>query len=413
MPKERGADRSSPRVLDEASATATRRATKTTTDHGARPARYYRTRLGTAWLGDATDVLTRIETGSVQAIITSPPFALRRKKRYGNRPENEYIPWFMSFVNEFKRVLADDGSLVIELGGAWMNGVPVRSIYHFELLVDLVRKGGFHLAEEFYWYNKAKIPSPAQWVTVDRVRVKDAVNVIWWLSKTEKPKANNRNVLRPYSESMRKLFVRGYNRGPRPSGWSVRHQFARNNGGAIPPNLIEVGNNASRGTYYEFCNKYGHTLHPARFPREVPEFFIKFLTDPNDLILDPFGGSNMTGAVAEELGRRWVVSELRSEYLDGSLGRFDPKPSELRLLAGANPNTPVPSLPEKAEVSRRTPAKTDGTPRDEAVRTKNGAAHARRPRALDFGDAVARGLKLGLRSRSSLPSFRGKRADHL
>src|SRR5262249_14241976 len=146
--------------------------------------KYYRTRLGTAWHGDALDLLKKLEPGSVQAIVTSPPFALRRKKRYGNRAEHEYVPWFMEFADQFKRVLKDDGSLVIELGGAWLPGEPVRSIYHFELLVELVRKAGFFLAEEFYWCNRAKIPSPAQWVTVDRIRVKDAVNVIWWLSKT-------------------------------------------------------------------------------------------------------------------------------------------------------------------------------------------------------------------------------------
>ncbi len=307
------------------------------------PVRYYGTRRGTAWLGDAHELLPRLRSKSVQAIITSPPFALQRKKRYGNRPENEYVSWFLTFVDEFKRVLRDDGSLVIELGGAWLPGAPVRSIYHFELLVALVREANLHLAEEFYWYNKAKIPSPAQWVTVDRVRVKDAVNVIWWLSKTERPKANNRNVLKPYSDSMKKLVASGiYNRGHRPSGWHVRHQFARDNGGAIPPNLIEVGNNGSRGDYRDFCKSHGYALHPARFPPEVPEFFTNFLTDKGDVVLDPFGGSNVTGATAEALGRRWVTCELRREYLDGSLGRFGAAASKLRLYEGAAADTPMP-----------------------------------------------------------------------
>jgi hypothetical protein len=274
--------------------------------------------------------------------------------------------------------------------------VPVRSIYHFELLVELVRKGGFHLAEEFYWYNRAKIPSPAQWVTVKRVRVKDAVNVIWWLGKSETPKANNRNVLRPYSESMKKLFVNGYNKGIRPSGWSVRHQFARNNGGAIPPNLIEVGNNGSRGPYHDFCAEHRYALHPARFPREVPEFFTKFLTDPNDLILDPFGGSNMTGAVAEELGRRWIVSELRPEYLDGSLGRFDPKSSGLRLLSGANPNTPLPELKDATRTARTNSPKKQRKKKGLGARG-NGLVEGKQPMLFaDVAEGVARGVSRGL-----------------
>lgn len=316
-----------------------------------KPKRYYRTDLGTAWLGDALEVLKSLESESVQAIITSPPFALRTKKRYGNRPEHEYLPWFMSFVPEFKRVLKKNGSLAIELGGAWLPGAPVRSIYHFELLVKLVREGGFFLAEELYWFNRAKIPSPAQWVNVDRVRVKDAVNVIWWLSKTTTPKANNKNVLKPYSPSMTRLLANGgvYNRGKRPSGWNVGERFTQDNGGAIPPNLIEVGNNGSRGPYHVFCNEHEHELHPARFPPDVPEFLIKFLTSKNDLVFDPFGGSNVTGAVAEQLGRRWVVSELRKEYLDGSLGRFGDA-TGLRLLSGADPRTPMPRKTNKPAV---------------------------------------------------------------
>jgi len=304
-------------------------------DKPSKPVRYYKTKHGTAWLGDALDVLKSLDRRSVQAIVTSPPFALRTKKRYGNRAEHEYIDWFMSFVDEFKRVLADDGSLAIELGGAWMPGSPIRSIYHFELLVKLVRNAGFFLAEELYWFNRAKIPSPAQWVTIDRVRVKDAVNVIWWLSKSNRPKANNRNVLRPYSPSMTKLIESGgYNRGKRPSGWNVGERFTQDNGGAIPPNLIEVGNTGSRGPYHDYCREHELELHPARFPPEVPEFLIKLLTEPGDLVLDPFGGSNVTGAVAEVLGRAWVTSELRHEYLDGSVGRFDPKTTGLRLLSG-------------------------------------------------------------------------------
>lgn len=316
---------------------------QSSTEARAKPVPYYRTDLGTAWLGDAIDVLKRIKTGSVQAIITSPPFALRTKKRYGNRREDEYVPWFRTFVSEFKRVLKENGSLAIELGGAWLPGAPVRSIYHFELLVQLVREEGLFLAEELYWYNRAKIPSPAQWVNVERVRVKDAVNVIWWLSKNKTPRANNRNVLRPYSPSMTKLLASGgrYNRGKRPSGWNVGERFTEDNGGAIPPNLIEIGNNGSRGAYNAFCESQGYDLHPARFPPEVPEFLIKFLTEPGDLVFDPFGGSNVTGAAAEQLGRRWIASELSRDYLNGSLGRFEPRQG-LRLRRGARPNPPLP-----------------------------------------------------------------------
>jgi DNA modification methylase len=293
----------------------------------------YRTRLGAAYHGDSTELLTALPDASVQAIITSPPFALKRKKRYGNPAEDEYLAWFLRFIPEFRRVLTDDGSLVIDIGGAWMPGSPTRSIYQFELLISLVREEEFFLAEEFYWYNVAKLPGPAQWVTVERIRVKDTVNPIWWLSKTERPKADNRRVLKPYSESMQKLFRSGYNRGRRPSGHVVREKFTVDNGGAIPPNVIEVSNTRSFDSYQVFCRENGHTIHPARFAREVPEFFVKFLTEPGDVVLDPFAGSNMTGAVAERHDRRWLAFEKSLDYIEGSIGRFDG--DDLEWVGGA------------------------------------------------------------------------------
>jgi site-specific DNA-methyltransferase (cytosine-N4-specific) len=293
----------------------------------------YRTSLGAAYYGESEELLTAVDDGSVQAIITSPPFALKQKKRYGNPAEDEYLEWFLKFVPEFRRVLADDGSLVIDIGGAWMPGRPTRSIYQFELLIALVRDEGFHLAEEFYWYNRAKLPGPAQWVTIDRVRVKDAINPIWWLSKTTTPKADNRRVLKPYSDAMHDLFRRGYNKGRRPSGHVVRDAFAVDNGGAIPSNLIEVSNTRAFDSYQVFCRDHGHEIHPARFPREVPEFFVRLLSEPGDVVLDPFAGSNMTGAVAERHGRRWLGFDKSVDYVDGSIGRFDS--GQIKWVAGS------------------------------------------------------------------------------
>lgn len=285
--------------------------------------RRYRTHRGAAYLGDSLELLTALPDESIQAIITSPPFALKTKKQYGNPTEDKYLEWFLKFAPEFYRVLRTDGSLVIDIGGAWLPGSPTRSIYQFELLVALVREHNYRLAEEFYWYNKAKLPGPAQWVTIERMRVKDSVNPIWWLSKSDRPKADNRRVLRPYSESMHVLFRRGYNEGPRPSGHRVGKNFAVDNGGAIPANLIEVSNTRAYDSYQVYCRDHGYQIHPARFPREVPEFFVNFLTEEGDVVLDPFAGSNMTGAVAERLKRRWLAFEMNPDYIDASIGRFE------------------------------------------------------------------------------------------
>jgi DNA modification methylase len=287
------------------------------------PIVYYTAKRGRIMLGDSLDVMASLKAQSVDLIITSPPFALTRKKEYGNKQEEEYLKWFRQFAKAFKRILKDEGSLVIDLGGAWKPGVPVRSLYHFKLLIMLCEKFGFHLAQELYWWNPSKLPSPAEWVNIRRVRVKDAINTVWWLSKTPWPRASNRRVLQPYSPSMNHLLANGYKAKLRPSGHDISQKFAIDNGAAIPPNLIAIPNTESNSAYMRFCQEKKIRTHPARFPADLPEYFIRMLTDPGDFVFDPFAGSCVTGEVAERLGRRWVCAELVEDYLKGAVGRFE------------------------------------------------------------------------------------------
>lgn len=255
--------------------------------------------------------------------MTSPPFALQRKKEYGNVDAEDYVSWFMPFAIQFRRILKDHGSLVIDIGGSWVKGQPTRSLYHLELLVALCKKAEFHLAQEFFWYNPARLPTPAEWVTVRRVRVKDAINHVWWLSKTPTPKADNRKILKPYSDSMQQLLKNGYKPKLRPSGHNISDKFEKNNGGAIPPNLISIANTESNSHYLTACRDAGIKPHPARYPAALPELFIRFLTDESDIVLDPFAGSNVTGEVCERLRRKWIAFELVEDYLKGSHFRFN------------------------------------------------------------------------------------------
>lgn len=284
---------------------------------------YYWTRLGVAFLGDSREELSKIPTGSVNLIVTSPPYALKRKKEYGNPPAEEYIDWFLGFVPEIKRVLASDGSFVLNIGGSWTKSKPTRDLYHFEILLTLVKDMGFKLAQEFFWYNPAKLPSPTEWVNVRRIRVKDAVEPIWWLCKNEFPKADNKRVLVPYSDSMKQLLQNGYRPGLRPSGHDITDKFQKDNLGAIPPNILQISNTDSNSRYQRLCRKYGYKRNPARFPENLPRFFIKFLTEPGDIVLDPFAGSNTTGWAAQEEGRKWISIERDEGYLKASQLRFD------------------------------------------------------------------------------------------
>ena len=285
---------------------------------------YYTTDSGAAFQGDSRELLKKLPDNSINLVVTSPPFALRRKKEYGNKDPEEYKEWFLEFADEVLRVLSEDGSFVVDIGGSWVKKKPVRSIYHFELLTDLAGTDGpFHLAQDFYWFNPAKLPTPAQWVTIERIRVKDAVNHVWWFSKTDRPKADNRKVLNEYSDAQKDLMENGYDDKMRPSGHDISDQFDDpKENGSIPPNHFEFANTASNTHYLKACRSAGKDPHPARFPRDLPEFFIQFLSDPDDVVLDIFAGSNMTGRVAEDMDRRWLAFESEEKYLETSKFRF-------------------------------------------------------------------------------------------
>jgi DNA modification methylase len=288
----------------------------------------YQTQFGRMYRGDTESLdmqgaFNRF-AGQVQLIFTSPPFPLNRKKKYGNLAGEEYIEWLARFGTLFKRLLKPDGSIVIELGNSWQSGSPTMSTLALRSLLRFKKRNRLKLCQEFVWYNPAKLPTPAQWVTVERIRVKDNFTKLWWLATTSRPKADNRGVLTKYSSSMQSLLTNGhYNSGARPSQHRIgESSFLKNNGGAIPGNVITAANTISQDDYQVYCKRKHLTLHPARMPIALASFFINFLTDEGDIVFDPFAGSNTTGAAAEILGRHWIAVESVSTYIKGSRGRF-------------------------------------------------------------------------------------------
>lgn len=293
---------------------------------------FYSTQFGDAYHADSLALMKALPEESLNVVLTSPPYALHFKKEYGNADKGSYVEWFLPFAREIFRVLRPDGSFILNIGGSYNKGQPTRSLYHFKLLVELVESVGFHLAQECFWYNPAKMPMPAEWVTVRRIRLRDSVEYVWWLSKTPWPRANNRNVLKPYSKDMERLNRKGLRASVRPSGHNIKTSFGEvDAGGSIPPNVLEdtlpddmlkFGNNAANDLYTKRCKEAGIKIHPARFPAALPEFFFKLLTDDGDYVLDPFAGSNTTGAVAESLGLRWIAAERVDSYIEASRFRF-------------------------------------------------------------------------------------------
>jgi site-specific DNA-methyltransferase (cytosine-N4-specific) len=286
---------------------------------------------GVALWAEAEATVNIIEDDTVAAIITSPPYPLLRKKDYANQlDEAEHVTWLANFFGQAKQKLCHDGSLVLNLGPVWQPGQPSTSLYAERLLIKLCDEIGYHLAQKFYWHNPSKMPSPAEWVTVRRIRVTPAVEEVYWLSKNlhsqrggpHVPKADNNKVLRPYSQSMLDRIAAGGEKGKgRPSGHQLKQgAFNTDNGGSIPHNIIVAANTSSNDAYQRYCRKNNLTAHPARFPSELPEFFIQMLTEPGEIIWDPFGGSLQTSESARKLDRRFITNEKSLAFLDGGIG---------------------------------------------------------------------------------------------
>jgi DNA modification methylase len=285
----------------------------------------YKTHYGLQLCADSREILRALPDESIDLIVTSPPFALLRQKSYGNKAQDAYVTWLREFGQAALRPLKYSGSFVLDLGGAYQRGKPVRSLYNFRVLLEFCDRLGYYLAEEFFWHNPAKLPSPIEWVNKRKVRVKDSVNTVWWFSKSENPKADVRRVLVPYSQRMRTLLknpAKFYRPKERPSGHDIANAFGKENGGAIPSNLLQIPNTDSNSQYLRVCKALDRESHPARFPNDLPRFFIEFLTEPGDIVVDIFSGSNTTGHVAENHSRRWLSIEEDRAYATLSSIRF-------------------------------------------------------------------------------------------
>jgi hypothetical protein len=306
---------------------------------------------GAYYVGDSAKVLTSRAfanlKGRVQLLVTSPPYPLNEKKSYGNLTGEEYLRWMESLATVFSDLLTDDGSIVIEVGNSWEPNRSVQSLLALEALLAFTKAKGanLRLVQQFVCYNPSRLPSPASYVTVKPMRTVDSFTHVWWLAKTDTPKADNRKVLRPYSKAMKDLLKRGaYNSGRRPSEHTVSEKgFLNDRGGSIAHNLFEMepleehrevrlpnafsfSNTASKDFFHAACKERGIVPHPARMPVGLASFFIEFLTDAGDLVLDPFGGSNTTGYAAALANRRWVAIDAQEDYVEQSKLRFlDPQ----------------------------------------------------------------------------------------
>lgn len=295
----------------------------------------YATAMGRAYRSSTEDfMLSRASKpyrGSGKLIVTSPPFPLKKKKAYGNLEGEQYLDWISEVLTNSISLLADDGSLVVEIGNAWDPGQPTMSTLPLKSLLAIAERADLQVCQQFVCHNPARLPGPAQWVNIERRRVKDSFTHVWWFAKDSRVAADNRKVVQEYSPSMQRLLKsKKYNSGKRPSGWDIGEEsFLTDHGGAIPGNVLTYANTSDDPCYRHWCREVGVPVHPARMQRSLVEFFLEFLTEPDDLVIDVFAGSNVVGSVAERLGRKWLSIERSEEYLVGSMGRFQEKHNRL------------------------------------------------------------------------------------
>lgn len=294
---------------------------------------------GTARWGFCEDAVSFLHDGEVNLILTSPPYPLSdgRQKGYGGEDHSGWLDRMRRRAEEWRRVIADDGSIVINLSPAWRRGMPTYSPLKERLLLALVDDLGLNLCQELFWENPSKMPGPAAWVTVGHKRLTPSVETLYWLSPSTDPNADNRRILRPYSDAMRARIKQGGERpAERPSGHAlVQGAFARDNGGSVPhtlldesvlTDLVRLSNTVSNDRYTKRCKAAGLPVHPARMPIGLAAGVIQFLTDKDDLVYDPHGGSLTTPFAAEDTERRWVADECSLTYLAGGSFRFDTSP---------------------------------------------------------------------------------------
>lgn len=289
---------------------------------------FFDTDAGICLAMNAEDASAVVERGSIQALISSPPFPLNTQKAYGGlRDTATWLRWMTELAEGWKDLLAPTGSLILQLGDAYYRGSPTLSPYIERLTLALIDDLGYHLAGRLYWENPNAC-APMEWVAVRRVRVRPSTTPVLWFSKNEHCKANNRNVLKPYAEStIKRTLGRPSAPTKRPSGYDMGHwSWARDNGGAIPGNLIRASNTSSNDRYRRLSRAHGLPLHPATMPGELANFLIRLTTDPGDIVMDPFFGSGTTGEQAEILGRRFIGIERSLAYLTGAAFRFDNSP---------------------------------------------------------------------------------------
>jgi DNA modification methylase len=292
----------------------------------------FSTELGVAILGTCEHVFSRLDV-PITLVLTSPPYPLKQSRAYGNPPEVVYVDWICRAIEPLARNLVRGGSLCINLtNDAFMPGLPSRSMYLERLALALHDRLGLHLMDRLIWENRSKPPGPVQYASIQRVQLNVSWEpVLWFTNDPSCVKADNRRVLQQHTQRHLDLIRNGGEQrdvSNSDGAYVIRPgAYGAETAGRIPKNVLSFGHRcAAQLAYKKAARAMGLPVHGAPMPLKLAMFLIEFLTEPGDLVVDPFGGSFTTADGAEQLDRRWVVTECMREYALGGSTRFVERP---------------------------------------------------------------------------------------
>lgn len=288
----------------------------------------FSTKLGAAIWSLSQDVFDTIDT-PITLCLTSPPYPLRTPRAYGNPKLSDYIEFIVENIRPIAKNLVAGGSICLNLSNdIFESGTPARSLYREKLVIALAEELELWKVDELIWANPCKPPGPIQWASKSRQQLNTGYECIYWFTNSpENLLSDNRRVLQPHSDRHLSYIRSG---GAKASGShsdgaysTKRGAYSAETAGKIPRNVLLYPHNCpSQSQYKSAARMMGLEVHGAPYPLQLAEFLIRLMTREGDLVVDPFAGSLTTGVGAENLGRRWLVTECMWEYVMGGTTRF-------------------------------------------------------------------------------------------
>lgn len=287
----------------------------------------YSTALGVAIWTDAHRVFSHLTGEPIFLALTSPPYPLKVQRAYAAPSSDQYIDFICHHFDPIVRELAPGGSVVLNVGDVFEDHSPAKSTYIEELTLAMKKRFGLHLMNRIIW-DSNKPPTPTEYSSKKRVQLNEGYEFcLWFTNDPKKCASDNRRVLEPHTERHKAFVEKGGVRVERVNGDGAHRQriggYSKPTEGRIPRNIWRIGNRCdSQRAYKARARELGLAAHGAAFPLELARKFVRFLTEVDQLVVDPFFGSNTTGLAAELEGRPWIATEIHYDYVRGSAERF-------------------------------------------------------------------------------------------